>query len=30
MNVHSCLIAFFDAKPYDRDSFNSVIDRDFH
>ena len=30
MTVHSCRIAFFDAKPYDRDSFNSVNEREFH
>ncbi len=24
MTAHSCRIAFFDAKPYDRDSFNSA------
>ena len=30
MTGHSCRIAFFDAKPYDRDSFNSVNEREFH
>lgn len=30
MTAHSCRIAFFDAKPYDRDSFNSVNEREFH
>lgn len=30
MTAHSCRIAFFDAKPYDRDSFNSVNERRFH
>lgn len=25
-----CRIAFFDAKPYDRDSFNPINERDFH
>ena len=30
MTDHSCRIAFFDAKPYDRDSFNPVNEREFH
>ena len=30
MTDHSCRIAFFDAKPYDRDSFNPINEREFH
>ncbi len=30
MTHPSCRIAFFDAKPYDRDSFNPINERDFH
>ncbi|MFR1412234.1 MAG: 2-hydroxyacid dehydrogenase, partial [Akkermansia sp.] len=30
MTDHPCRIAFFDAKSYDRDSFNPINEREYH